>query len=106
MKIMMITVLATMLAVTSGLADQQADYIARIRANPTADFSAGSSDDLIALGEADAMVYFQDNKTISLSHEQAKDLGASHAFKHHLIGMSVDMYSMGFTDALRILCNN
>jgi hypothetical protein len=52
------TVLAAMLAVTSCLADQQADYMARVKENPTEDFSQLTDDQTTACAQADAMVYF------------------------------------------------
>jgi hypothetical protein len=87
-----------MLAVTS-VADQQADLIARIRANPTEDFSRADSKTRNALADADGMAYFQDHKDIKDAHS----VGLAHAFKHHLIGDPADIYAGEFATAIEAL---
>jgi hypothetical protein len=90
-----------MLAVTC-FADQQADLIARIRANPTEDFSQLSRDEQAALAQADAMVYFQEHKDM----ESGLDIGLAHAFKHHLMSSSAQSYQLVFTFAIEALQTN
>jgi hypothetical protein len=100
-----IVILVMMLLAVTCSADQQADFVARLRANPTENFSqpAHHIDDtyfylLLALGEADAIVYFQDRKDID--ENLTGYIGKAHAFKHHLIGNSVDYYGEFFSRAL------
>jgi hypothetical protein len=97
------TVLAMLLAVTSGFADQQTDYIQQIRdKGPQADFSQMDMSSLSALADADAMVY-------SADHPKKLDLmglyyvGKAHAFKHHLIGGAASYYGTSFSSTLETL---
>jgi hypothetical protein len=105
-KAITVTVLAAMLAVGSCWADQQADLIARLRANPTEDFSECFNNSLwISLADADAMVYFQDHKdSLTMGkHNQGLDVGEAHAFKHHLIGNHAAGYANEFSTAIDAL---
>lgn len=94
--------------------DQQADYIKQIRdGGPTADFTQGrhGEDDtpylknLVQLAQADAMVYFQDQKDSDKDSDfDASDrIGLAHAFRHHLIGDDADTYKVYFSAALDAL---
>ena len=93
--------LLSILIVATSLADQQADMIARVPANPTEDYSqaAGQTDSayydlLMALAQADAIIYFQDHKNVDWI--KAGEVGEAHALKHHLIGSHADSYSAEF----------
>jgi hypothetical protein len=87
----------------SCFADQQADLIARIRANPTEDFSQIDYHTLDALAEADAMVYFEAHKKMDQEIFAVLDIGQAHAFKHHLIGDPVTRYATIFASAIGAL---
>jgi hypothetical protein len=106
MQIMAMTLLAALLAVTRCLADQQADYIKQIRdGGPTEDFSQATTESendyherVVSLAEADAMLYFQDQK--DLNKYDLSDVGEQRAFKHHLIGSTASTYSAYFVTAV------
>src|ERR1700722_9877432 len=90
MKTIMVTVLAAMLAVTSCLADTQADLVARLKANPTENFSQSPDqtdsdyfDTVMRLSNADALVYFQAHP-LREKGKSMMDIGRAHAFKHQL----------------------
>jgi hypothetical protein len=95
-----------MLSATSVLAEDQATYIARLRANPAEDFSLLVKDKdlseryilLQTLAQADAMVYFEDHKKLVLM--DCTQVGGAHAFKHHLMGADVSAYKGEFWVAL------
>jgi hypothetical protein len=103
MKIQILLGIAV-LAVTSAVADNQASLIAELRANPTEDFAGKNLGDLMALAEADAMVFAQDHKTSGGG--QVLNIGTAHAFKHHLMGEEASMYMIYFSNALNALSTN
>ena len=97
------TALATVLAVTSCLADQQADYVARLKVNPTEDFSVYAYEERDTLASADALVYFQDHKNSIIDHNDMRDIGMAHALKHHMLGDDAYDYATTFTQTLMSL---
>jgi hypothetical protein len=93
----------SLLAGVSCLADDQALYIARLRAYPTEDFS-GKSAFMKPLADADAMIYFQDHKGATLNLSEEMEIGRSHAFQHHLKHTGYDsIYSVRFASTLEVL---
>jgi hypothetical protein len=102
MKISLIISLSV-LAVTSCLADQQADLMAQLKASPVEDFSGKNANQLTALAQADAMVYFQANKDVTNDIWAESKIGLVHAFKHRLVGDSADTYKVQFSLALNAL---
>ena len=98
-----LTVLVAMLAVTSALADQQADLVARLRANPTEDFSGQPDGMIVSFAEADAMVYFETHTTVKLNLAEGLGLGRAQALKHNLMDGPARIYSNRFAFTLEVL---
>jgi hypothetical protein len=84
-------------------ADQQADLVARIRANPTEDFSQLDYNTLDALAQADAMVYFAAHKDMDREISAVLDIGQAHAFKHRLMSGPATRYAAIFASAIGAL---
>jgi hypothetical protein len=99
---LIVTVLASMLAVTSVMADQ-AFLVAGLENNPTEDFSAIAEEDLPPLADADAMAYFQRHKGRAFDAVDAMYIGTAHALRHGLVGATVTRYSSYFALALQAL---
>jgi hypothetical protein len=105
----LILIFIAMLSATSAFADQQSDAIKQIRdGGPTANFSQLADqtdpayyDMLMALADADAMVYVQDHK--DLKDVDCMELGKLHAYKHHLIGENGLRYAAHFALAFNAL---
>jgi hypothetical protein len=90
-------------ATTSCRADDQAAYIARLRANPTEDFS-GKSRFIKAFADADAMIYFQDHRDSKLNLSEEMEIGRTHASQHHLKQTAYySDYSIRFATTLEVL---
>ena len=92
-----------MLAVTSVFADQQADLVARLRANPTEDYSGQPDGMIVSFAEADAMVYSETHKAVKLDLAQGLDLGRAQALKHNLMDGPARIYSNRFAFTLEVL---
>jgi hypothetical protein len=91
-----------LLAIASCLADDQALYIARLRANPTEDFSH-QGDNILSLADADAMIYFQDHKA-KLNLPEEMEIGRAHAVMHRLQHSGYDStYALRFAVTLDVL---
>ena len=92
-----------MLAVTSVFADQQADLVARLRANPTEDYSGQPDGMIVSFAEADATVYSETHKAVKLDLAQGLDLGRAQALKHNLMDGPARIYSNRFAFTLEVL---
>ena len=57
---------------------------------------------LCSLADADAMVYFQDDKDLQYDSRHVMEVRKAHAFKHHLI-ISADSYAYSFMSTLETL---
>jgi hypothetical protein len=99
----LVTVLAAMLAVTSCLAATQADYLARVKANPTEDYSGLPSYELDKLADADALVYFQGHNDLRGGYSDLLDIGKVHSLKHQLLGGIAFTYALSFSLTLKAL---
>jgi len=99
---LIVTVLASMLAVTSVMADR-ASLVARVENNPTEDFSGIAEEDLPPLADADAMAYFQRHKGRAFDAVDAMYIGTAHALSHGLMGTPVTRYSSYFALTLQTL---
>jgi hypothetical protein len=99
---LIVIVLASMLAVTSVMADQ-ASLVTRLENNPTEDFSAIAEEDLPLLADDDAIAYFQRHKGRAFDAVDAMYIGTTDALRHGLMGTPVTRYSSYFALALQAL---